>query len=148
MLDIIFSSPILSQLQGWRLCQKMQKNILQINLLSFCATIELKLSKLWKFIKIEEKVIKFFCFLLIFWNKFFQDFPTIAPPGDFFMFPKMNPKINIFDLRLLEGSLSSAVFTIIKFASCYIIFWWKCGKSKRKICNSLYLRMQPENLRI
>jgi hypothetical protein len=34
----------------------------------------------------------------------------------------MNPKINIFDLRLLEGSLSAAVFIIIKFASYYIIF--------------------------
>ena len=29
-------------------CQKIQKNILQINLISFCATIKLKLSKLQK----------------------------------------------------------------------------------------------------
>jgi hypothetical protein len=55
---LIFPSPILSQLQGWRWCQKIRKNVLQINLLSFCATIELKLSKLQKIIKIEEKVIK------------------------------------------------------------------------------------------
>ena len=64
----IFPSPILSQLQGWRWCQKIQKNILQINLLSLGATIELKLSKLRKFIKVEEKVIQNLCFFLVFWN--------------------------------------------------------------------------------
>jgi hypothetical protein len=37
-------------------------------LLSFCARIEQKLSKLQKIIKIEEKVIKNLCFLLLFWN--------------------------------------------------------------------------------
>ena len=65
---LIFPSPILSQLQGWHWCQKIQKNVLQINLLSFCARIELKLSKLQKIIKTEEKVIKNLCFLLVFWN--------------------------------------------------------------------------------
>ena len=65
---LIFPTPILSQLQGWRWCQKIQKNVLQINLLSFCARIEQKLSKLQKIIKIEEKVIKNLCFLLLFWN--------------------------------------------------------------------------------
>ena len=34
----------------------------------------------------------------------------------------MKPKINIIDLRLLERSLSAAVFTVIKIASFYIIF--------------------------
>ena len=42
----------------------------------------------------------------------------------------MKPNINIIDLRLLEKSLSAAVFTVIKIASCYIIFWWKCGHSE------------------
>ena len=65
---LIFPSHILSQLQGWHWCQKIQKNVSQINLLSFCATIELKLSNLQKIIKIEEKVIKNLCFLLVFWN--------------------------------------------------------------------------------
>ena len=54
---------------------------------------------------------------------FFQHFSTTAPPGDFFfIFPKMKPKINIIDLRLLERPLSAAVVTVIKIASFYIIF--------------------------
>ena len=67
---LILPSPLLSQLQGWPLCQKIQKNILQINLLSFCATIEPNLSKLQKIIKIEEKIIKNLCFLMVFWILF------------------------------------------------------------------------------
>ena len=51
----------------------------------------------------------------------------------FFNFPKMKPKINIIDLRLLERSLYAAIFTIVKIARHYIIFWWKCGKSRSQI---------------
>ena len=56
----------------------------------------------------------------------------------FFIFPKTKPKINIcnwFEV-IIERSLSAAVFTVIKIASYHIIFWWKCGKSKSKICHS------------
>ena len=55
----------------------------------------------------------------------------------FFIYPKMKPKINIIDLRLLEISLSAVVFTIIKIASYYIIFGWKYGKSSSKIWHSV-----------
>ena len=42
---LILPSPLLSQLQGWSGWQNLKKNILQINLLSFCNKIEPKLSK-------------------------------------------------------------------------------------------------------
>ena len=41
----------------------------------------------------------------------------------FFTFPKMKPKINIIDLRLLERSLSATVFTVIKIASYYTSYF-------------------------
>ena len=44
-------------------CQKVQKNILQMNLLSFCTTIEPKLSELKKTINIEKKSSKIPVFL-------------------------------------------------------------------------------------
>ena len=36
-------------------------------------------------------------------------------------------------MRLLERSLYAAIFTIVKIARHYIIFWWKCGKSRSQI---------------
>ena len=50
----------------------------------------------------------------------------------------ISPKIALG--KFLERSLSAAVFTVIKIASCYIIFWWKCGKSKSKIWHSAEFR--------
>ena len=42
----------------------------------------------------------------------------------------MKPYVNIIDLRLLERSFYAAIFTIVKIARHYIIYWWKCGKSR------------------
>ena len=55
----------------------------------------------------------------------------------FFNFHKMIPKINIINLRLLERCLNSAIFAIVKIARHYIIFWWKCGKSRSQIHTGL-----------
>ena len=51
---LIFPIPLLSQLQGWPGCQKIQF-FLQINLFSFCARFEPKLSKFQKTVKIDKK---------------------------------------------------------------------------------------------
>ena len=67
---------------------------------------------------------------------FFQIFQQQRHLVSFFTSPKMKPKINIIDLRLLERYLSAVVFRIIKIASYYIIFWWKYGKSRGKIWHS------------
>ena len=60
----------------------------------------------------------------------------------FFNFLKMKPNINIIDLRLLERSLYAAIFTIVKIARYYIIFWWKCGKSTSQIWHCAYVSIQ------
>ena len=52
---LIFPTPLLSQLQGWPGCQKINFFFLQINLFSFCARIEPKLSKLQKTVKIDKR---------------------------------------------------------------------------------------------
>ena len=54
----------------------------------------------------------------------------------------MKPKINIIDLRLLERSLYAPIFTNVKIARNYIIFWWKCGKSRSQIwhCDQAIVR--------
>ena len=62
----ILASSLLSQLQGCPGRQKIQKNILKIKLLSFCARIELKLKKLQKTVKTEKKIVKNACFLTVF----------------------------------------------------------------------------------
>ena len=145
----------------------------QINLLSFCARIEPKLSKLQKTVKMDKKSSKNLSFLTVFWIfyilgsilaqkdtncKYLSIVPFFCHPGhpwscessgvittfvsffqifqqqrhlvSFFTSPKMKPKINIIHLGLFKRSLSAVAFTIIKIASYYIIFWWKCGKSK------------------
>ena len=149
---------------------------LQINLFSFCARIEPKLSKLQKTVKIDKRSSKKPCFLIVFRifsilgsilaqkttkSKYLSIVPFICHPGHpwscessgvittlislfkifqqqrhlvtFFNFPKMKPKITIIDLRLLERSLYAAIFTIVKIARHYIIFWWKYGKSRSQI---------------
>ena len=149
---------------------------LQINLFSFCARIEPKLSKLQKTVKIDKRSSKKTCFLIVFQifsilgsilaqkttkSKYLSIVPFICHPGHpwscessgvittlislfkifqqqrhlvtFFNFPKMKPKITIIDLRLLERSLYAAIFTIVKIARHYIIFWWKYGKSRSQI---------------
>ena len=63
---LIFPTPLLSQLQGWPGCQKIQFIFLQINLFSFCARIEPKLSKLQKTVKIDKRSSKKPCFLIVF----------------------------------------------------------------------------------
>ena len=63
---LIFPTPLLSQLQGWPGCQKIQFFFFQINLLSFCARIEPKLSKLQKTVKIDKRSSKKPCFLIVF----------------------------------------------------------------------------------
>ena len=63
---LIFPTPLLSQLQGWPGCQKIQFFFLQINLFSFCARIEPKLSKLQKTVKIDKRSSKKPCFLIVF----------------------------------------------------------------------------------
>ena len=173
---LIFPTPLLSQLQGWPGCQKIQFFFLQINLFSFCARIEPKLSKLQKTVKIDKRSSKKPCFLIVFRifsilgsilaqkttkSKYLSIVPFICHPGHpwscessgvittlislfkifqqqrhlvtFFNFPKMKPKITIIDLRLLERSLYAAIFTIVKIARHYIIFWWKYGKSRSQI---------------
>lgn len=173
---LIFPTPLLSQLQGWPGCQKIQFFFLQINLFSFCARIEPKLSKLQKTVKIDKRSSKKTCFLIVFRiffilgsilaqkttkSKYLSIVPFICHPGHpwscessgvittlislfkifqqqrhlvtFFNFPKMKPKITIIDLRLLERSLYAAIFTIVKIARHYIIFWWKYGKSRSQI---------------
>ncbi len=171
-----FNHGLVVRPQGCQGCQTIQKNVLQINLLSFCATIELKLSKLQKTVKIEKRSSKKPCFLIVFQifsilgsilaqkttkSKYLSIVPFICHPGHpwscessgvittlisifkifqqqrhlvtFFNFPKMKPKITIIDLRLLERSLYAAIFTIVKIARHYIIFWWKYGKSRSHI---------------
>ena len=173
---LIFPTPLLSQLQGWPGCQKIQFFFSQINLFSFCARIEPKLNKLQKTVKIDKKSSKNPCFLVVFWSllnfgsilaqkhtkcKYLSIVPFFCHPGHpwscessgvittlislfkifqqqchlvtFFNFPKMKPKINIIDLRLLERSLYAPIFTNVKIARNYIIFWWKCGKSRSQI---------------
>ena len=155
---------------------KNQFFFLQINLFSFCARIEPKLSKLQKTVKIDKRSSKKPCFLIVFRifsilgsilaqkttkSKYLSIVPFICHPGHpwscessgvittlislfkifqqqrhlvtFFNFPKMKPKITIIDLRLLERSLYAAIFTIVKIARHYIIFWWKYGKSRSQI---------------
>ena len=63
---LIFPTPLLSQLQGWPGCQKIIFFFLQINLFSFCARIEPKLSKLQKTVKIDKRSSKKPCFLIVF----------------------------------------------------------------------------------
>ena len=63
-------------------------------------------------------------------NKEFWSFKETGVTGVIF---KMKPKINIIDLRLLERSLYAPIFTNVKIARNYIIFWWKCGKSRSQI---------------
>ena len=70
-------------------------------------------------------------------NKEFWSFKETGVTGVIF---KMKPKINIIDLRLLERSLYAPIFTNVKIARNYIIFWWKCGKSRSQIWHCVIVR--------
>ena len=63
---LIFPITLLSQLQGWPGCQKIQFFFSQINLLSFCARIEPKLSKLQKTVRKEGFFDDFLSILTVF----------------------------------------------------------------------------------
>ena len=68
MTKICFT-PLLTCPQGCQGCQKIQTTKLKSTLVSWSTKIQPKLKKLWKIVKIEQKLSKKLCFL-----KFFQFF--------------------------------------------------------------------------
>ena len=50
------------------------------------------------------------------------------PPGDFFQFSKMKPKINIIDLRLLERSLYAPILQMSKLQETTSYFDENAGR--------------------
>ena len=66
---IIFFKSLLTRPQGYqRVVEKSTKIFYIIKLLSSCAKIEPKLSKLGKTIKIEKRIVKNSCFLTVLFN--------------------------------------------------------------------------------
>ena len=69
MTKICFT-PLLTRPQGCHGCQNIQMTKLKSTLLSWTAKIQPKMKKLWKTIKIEQKLSKKPCFLKVFWILF------------------------------------------------------------------------------
>ena len=59
-------TPLLTRPQGCQGCQKIRMTKLKSTLVSWSAKIQPKLKKLWKTVKIEEKLSKKSCFLKVF----------------------------------------------------------------------------------
>ena len=66
MTKICFTS-LLTRPQGCQGCQKIRTTKLKSTLVSWSTKIQSKLKKLWKTIKIEQKLLKKYCFLKVFW---------------------------------------------------------------------------------
>ena len=95
MTKICFT-PLLTRPQGCQGCQKIWTTKLKSTLVSWSAKIQPKLKKLWKTVKIEQKLSKKPCFL-----KVFQI---------------------LFNLgRILEVKLTQGIFSLV-----FQIFWHPC----------------------
>ena len=69
MTKICFT-PLLTRHQRCQGCQKIRTTKLKSTLVSWSAKIQPKLKKLWKTVKIEQKLSKKPCFLKVFWILF------------------------------------------------------------------------------